>query len=361
MELHKVGFSGRRRGEAFFDRSVWFKLQFSERGKLLILLSNNQQNHWGRNVYLKLNSPIETERGKIAALRLKGSAPLLPPKEHDGEGYVPCPLEVSRDGRILPWPSEGAQPEGGAFSDSAENEFRVARDLGPPITDHAVAYGVFSGLEFHHEKMGFVILGQEAAEDKRLRRDCILAHDTALRLGPKVKMEGLVDLEPLAGSLGKVLSEFHKKYSHGYPHFNNIGIIPDRSRVVIRDLESCAPLWENNQQQRFGYLGIDLLKILAGLWEVKTHFDGTEYPLGDPLGSFLHSYFNASPPRAALEEEKIGHFFETVSFLLSQRTTSFSLEKFLSANPSAFAGFLHERLLEQSSPSNPRGQRQFPF
>ena len=71
MELHKVGFVGRRSGDAYFDRAIWFKLSLQQRGALLTMLQNNEQNHWGRNVYYRLQTPIETERGKIAALRLK--------------------------------------------------------------------------------------------------------------------------------------------------------------------------------------------------------------------------------------------------------------------------------------------------
>ena len=131
--------------------------------------------------------------------------------------------------------------------------------------------------------------------------------------------------------------------------------------MIIRDLESCSPLWELNQRQRFGYLGIDLLKILAGLWEVKNRCEGMEYPVGDLMGLFLRNYFGEPPPRAALAEDKFNHFFITINVLIGQGTATFNMENFLSKNPAAFARFLHERLGHLSSPSSPKGQRLFPF
>jgi hypothetical protein len=311
----------------------------------------------GRNRFFPLDSAIQTKDGTIRTFRIKAGFPAEPLKPYRGPGYVQYPIRVDKNGFIFQGEEAQVNPEGAAQAQVAKWEFKVACDLGPQVTDHAVGFGQFSDLRYFNTPLGFTIFGQESAQDLRLRDNFIDPYTDALRVKRELNIDvkGITPLAPLVLRFGQSLRTFHRQYIHVYPHFRNVGVIPESfssgqpvgQKVVIRDLETSIALSALNPKQRFTYFAIDLLKILGSLWNIEMKFDGLNYPKRELIDNFMQGYFKEQLSPALLYHQKADALFIAVNVTLGQSPNHLNLADFLEQHPSAFARFLYERIERQ--------------
>lgn len=250
-----------------------------------------------RSTVIPLENPIEIEGRTILALRLKGIFPRTAENGQvqaykEGKGFVEKILKVVGKDLICSDPKKSSveySAQGSMRFTKLKTEVETALQLGGELTDFLLGFGIFEGLEFDGQPIGFAIYGMERKEDLRVQR----------YFHRRIKETGSLDnLQELASSVGKVLRKIHQQnLVHRYPHLGNFGLsLPNHCRVL--DLDTTFALSSVPAEWRPALLYLDLSRTINDLMRSIRYediYDG-EAEIADvfltPLiPFFLHGYF----------------------------------------------------------------------
>ena len=331
MQLIKLGFTGTKSGSLQLNPRIWGKVSQADQAGLLKSIADNHpvSKPSGRNLLYVLDQPITTQGQPILALRVKGCCPEINTDGeillHRGSGYVRHPLEINAQGELFFGEATIGQPIMGAFAATAKHEFLVARRLGPRLTDHAVGFGTFDQLVCDNEALGLTIFGQTQTKDIRYKQEDSTIHR---------------DLSQVY-QLGEKLASFHNYFIHRYPHLGNIGVLTNgqKAEIILRDLETCLSVSALTAPQRFGYLFLDIFKVI---YEFDS-FCRFEVDPPEP-NAFLKGYFKVKLP---FQFEEICSFifdFKGKLDMIKRNQGKIPIPDYLQACPLVLAKFLNTQL-----------------
>lgn len=288
MKLVHIRFSGKvRSGVMHANPNIWKALGEANQRNVINILADmpgHDPQIDGRSMAFPLDRPVYVDGDRIQSLRIKGFDPVIGEDgqimEHRGDGYVKNLIHIDETGALAISINLKGMPERAALAAYAKDEFDVAMDAGIDVCDWAVAYGKYDGFSYQYDQaqhgLGFSIFGYEGKQDLRL------ALKTLLSYPPERSMD--------YSMLGRVIRTFHEKYVHQYLSRGNIGVIMgqdgEAARVVIRDLETAVLLSSFSPLQRYGYLLMDILRVIHHAIRCP-EYGSTESPLWQ---YFMQSY-----------------------------------------------------------------------
>ncbi len=373
MRMAHLEFRGRHQAVAHFNQVLWRRVGDVDRRRIQQVITDTRYGAKeldGRSLVHVLEEPIPFRRSAILSLRFKGIAPDLKRDgaipEHRGGGYVAHPTLVREDGTAYPKASNRGSPEGGIRARNAQEEFANAVAVGRDLTDIAFGHGTYPELQYHGENLGFVIYGMETEADLRFWRDFVRPRIDNLKYGyPCGPYSIMIDTKLIALTklFGEAFAKFHGQgLIHRFPHLGNIGVIQKDEtpiQVKIRDLTDCLKVSDLTPAQAYGYLALDLARVMDDICGNNKADNGEEFidiNFADLLPHFLDAYFDAAPrfPITSGVNDHLHYGFfispedRTIGFLrhimeqIRDKGTEFNLPQEFSESPLSFITFMHQ-------------------
>jgi hypothetical protein len=286
-----------------------------------------------RSVVIPLVRPLVIEGKEIAGLRLKAVMPQVCDGNQikaygSGSGFSRRILEVAGENEIRVRPKNKFSeydPWGTLRFSGVENEVEAALRLGDKITETLLGFGIFEGLEFDGEQVGFVIYGMERKDDLRVLGN--------LFWQLKIGLDAALDKAELAVQTGELLRAMHKKgLGHRFPHLQNYRVLPE-NKARLLDLDTARELVSIPENQRAAFLYLDLVRAVKSYQMdigVRRSYDDeswTEYLQLTPLLPFFFwGYFGGDTNLAFVREierfvngDSNGNLYETFGRLPSYK------------------------------------------
>ncbi len=325
IQLSTEHFSGLRTVTAKFNAPLWARLTSADQFKVQSLIAHataSPDDLNRRSLVHQLSTPVDFAGTIIRSVRLKGILPqvdehgVIPPhRGGDCNGYVPHPYLVKENGEVTIKTSNPGSPQGGLRAEKGEREFNATAQVAAGIADFPLCFGLYDGMIYNHEPIGFVGFGQESVEDRRFYKDYLFPLIDAYKeincgIYALLKSPNLIKISFL---FGQTLAYLHGNqapiaggrattFAHSYPHFDNLGIMYSADQVTgvrLRDFEDCKPLGQLSPQQAYAHLFLDLSRVIFDYCSNNIADSGeswTDFNLAHLLPHFFRGYFGAQLP-----------------------------------------------------------------
>ncbi|HTY13978.1 MAG TPA: hypothetical protein VMD02_07340 [Candidatus Omnitrophota bacterium] len=252
-----------------------------------------------RSLTIPLAHTIEIEGQAIRALRLKGVFPRADQngkvgKYDRGRGFCSKALFVSGPDELSCRPKlmdADYLAAGTVKLNTLSNEVLAALAIGAETTDMILGFGLYQGLNYDDQPVGFAIYGMGRDEDLRLNNH-IVTHIKYLGDLPG-------SFPDLIRHVGKLLRKVHASgHSHGSgyaSHIGNFGVLPP-SEARIVDLDASLSLRSIPAEHRLAVLYLDIQRIVKDLifTKFRNHYS-EDVSLAPYLPHFFMGYFGTFP------------------------------------------------------------------
>jgi hypothetical protein len=196
--------------------------------------------------------------------------------------------DVKEDGSISLFPSND-RPTGALLLQNARNEFemtRLAFERGLPV-NLPIGYGMFKGISFQGNEVGFVILGIQDPYDIRLDKIFLKALiDGYARDGDYQRAVYLIK------KTGRVLRQFHDAgFIHNTPVLHNFSIY--ENIITIHDLDWVDTVNGMTTEQIISYRLLDLMMAVHYVSRFIDKVNNSRFINApkDIINAFLKGYF----------------------------------------------------------------------
>lgn len=230
-----------------------------------------------RSIIHTLDKPLELDGITLGAVKLKAVriGPGIPLEEYFGEGRPEALLAFMND-KIIAFKSE-PRPTGGMLLSRAKNEYDMtfcARKDGLPV-GYPIAYGVFPDIDFQGKQVGFVVIGVEDAQDKRISGN---TEEEMIRIcSPRTLMDQMLVpgktvrmFESAFGLVGRTLRRFNDAgYVDASPGYWNYSVKEGKARKYDLDLT-----FLKGKSSESAIIGYQLTDLGGAMWSIQNHLNG---------------------------------------------------------------------------------------
>lgn len=249
-----------------------------------------------RSIVIQLKKPIAINNKTILNIRLKG---IYPKVSHSneiarysfGNGFlhalfnIPCAdmIKSRREREASEYKAWGTLQ-----FERLKKEVETALALGPRITDLLLGFGLFEGLEFNGQPIGFAVYGMERDNDLRISE----------YIPQYIKENGrLPQMQELAAHTGWLLRKAHRQFILESPHLGNYGIL-NAETARLMDFDNATRMASIPPEMRPAFIYLNLSRTINDYQMIHRYeefYDGEPeehlIPTTPLLPFFLWGYF----------------------------------------------------------------------
>ena len=348
-----------RNVSTFFPRFAFHHLGPADRNKLNTVIANTRDIP-GRSIDFPLVSPISLGVRTYQGVRCKGISPATLDgkqlKRHDGNGHDGFPVDVDRSGKVF-LAKATAAPEGTCLLTRAQSEMLTTENLPWHLVDKPLGIGIYDGMSFEGESVGYSAFLMTTPSDIRLFSDKVLKllkENAPYNIPPETALlRNEQRLRIAFEQMGRALARMHDAgFIHKYFHLDNAGLDgPEGSVIFIRDLDSARSVADMTPRQRLAHVMLDAIKTMSHLR--KPRFFGEEsglmlYSLSIFMKHFLSGYLERPIDFSVNELDELFHPYRMVRNRINwNKGYSFDFHQWALATNNPAIRMLYEAIREK--------------